>query len=274
MTQVDPQIIEKYQKIMASDPSSKVFAPLAEAYRSMGMKKEAMEVCQDGVKSHPDFAGGRIALARLLLDEGEIEKALTELRRATQLAPENVLAHSLLGETHLRMKKPKEALRSFKTLLFLAPDNKKAQNAVAKLESLTADEYEEDVFDMKPLTQAVAEWDEVHLDNENDSDQSESLKKEKLLQRLISVADAHTVRHNHESALEALNEGERLFGPHPEIVKRLKILHQKGLDALVVPNTAADLKPLASRTERTQSRKLHTLEYLLKKFRDLQTKNP
>ena len=272
MANVDPQIIEKYQKILTSDPSSKVFAPLAEAYRSMGMIKEAYEVCRDGIKTHPDFAGGRIALARLLLNEEKMDEALSELRRASQLAPENVLAHSLLGESFLRMKRPKDALKSFKTLLFLAPDNKKAQNAVAKLESLTADEYEEDVFDMKPLSEAVAQWNEIKLEGEASEEQD--TKKEKLLQRLISVADAHTVRHNHERALEALNEGERLFGPHPEIVKRLRILHQKGLDTLVVPNTAADLKPLPSRTERTKNRKLHTLEYLLKKFRDMQSKSP
>lgn len=273
MTPVDPQTIEKYQKIMASDPQSKVFAPLAEAYRSMGMNKEALEVCQQGVKTHPDFAGGRIALARLLMDSQNIEEALAELRRASQLAPENVLAHSLLGETYLRLKRPKEALKSFKSLLFLAPDNAKAQNAVSKLESLTADEYEDDVFDMKPLSEAVAQWNDVKLENEEAIETADP-KKVKLLQRLLSVSDAHIVRHEHERALEALNEGERLFGANPEIIKRLKILHQKGLDTMVVPNTAADLKPVPSRGERKQSRKLHTLELLLKKFRDMQSKNP
>jgi tetratricopeptide (TPR) repeat protein len=263
MDEINPDVIERYQKIYEQDPRSKVFAPLAEAYRKMGMLKEAHEVATQGVRQHPDFAGGRVALARIYLAQQRYPESVTQLTKAIELSPENVLGYSLLAEAHLHLKQPKEALKAFKKLLFLSPDNEKAQNAVRKLESLTADEYADDIFALKPIKQAVDEWNEIHLDDNTSTSAKTEEMKLKTLERMISLADAYIVRSDHDRAIEALNEAERLFGAHTEIVKRLKIIHQRSLDNIVVPKTSADLAAPIPRETLVIDDQIATLKGLL-----------
>ena len=84
---IHTQLIEKYQILYEKDPQSKVFAPLSEAYRKMGLLKEALQLALDGVKLHPNFSSGRVALARALLDGNQVEPALAHLKKATELSP-------------------------------------------------------------------------------------------------------------------------------------------------------------------------------------------
>lgn len=267
MASVDATTVEKYQQLFEKDPTSRVFAPLAEAYRQMGMMKEAEDLCRAGIKRHPNFAGGRIALAKLLLDQNEHEAAKMELEMAIRLAPENALALNLLADTHLYLRQPKSALKVFKTLLFLAPENEKAQMAVRKLESLTAAEYEEEIFKMRPISEAVKDWDNVEV--EASSEDAKAAMKQRTLERIISLADAYMVRNDQDQALEALTEGERMFGSDPEIVRRLKILHQRGLDQITVPKTAVELRAPESRVEAQKRETVQELRGLLRKFQGL-----
>src|SRR6516164_6364647 len=99
--------MERYQILLEKDPKSQVFAPLAEAYRKIGLIEEAFRICVRGVQFHPNFAGGRLALAKVLMDRDSPEGALKELEKAVELSPENILAHQLLGELHLGQKNAK-----------------------------------------------------------------------------------------------------------------------------------------------------------------------
>lgn len=227
------------------DPRSRVFAPLAEAYRKMGLLKEALKMAEKGVKDHPHFPGGRVALGRIYMHETRLKEAEEQFRKAIELAPENVLAYQLLAETYLRLKKSKDALKAYKMLLFMSPDNERAQNAVRKLEALTADEYEDDLFAMKPLEQAVKEWDNIELEFANDdkkpaTETAKMAKKQAYLDRILSLADAYIVRNDIDRALNALNEAERLFGPNPEVVKRLKLLHERQVSMVAQPRSAKE----------------------------------
>ena len=263
MDEINPDVIERYQKIYEQDPRSKVFAPLAEAYRKMGMLKEALEVATQGVRQHPHFAGGRVALARIYLTQAQYQDSIAQFTKVIELAPENILAYQLLAEAHLHLKQPKDALKAFKRLLFLSPDNEKAQNAVRKLESLTADEYTDDVFALKPIRQAVEEWNEIHLDDNTTTDARQNEAKLKTLERMISLADAYIVRNDHDRAVEALNEAERLFGPQTEIVKRLKIIHQRTLENIDIPKTQEDLAGPVPREVKIIDDQISTLKGLL-----------
>lgn len=236
----------------------------------MGMLNEALEVCEKGVKLHPDFAGGRVALGRIYIDLKRYKDAAAELRKVTELSPDNVLAYNLLSETHLHLKQPKEALKAYKMLLFLAPDNEKAKTAVQKLESLTADEYEDDVFEMRPLEQAVKEWDQIELDfvEPDDNKKDPSQRRIRQLERFISLADAYIVRNDTDRALKVLQEAEKHLGSEPEIVKRLKLIHHRQLENIPHPKNAEDLKPAASRERRAVDEKIEFLQDLLGRFKE------
>jgi tetratricopeptide (TPR) repeat protein len=268
MDEVNTELIEQYQKLYEQDPQSKVFATLSEAYRKLGMLQEAKEVAQKGVKHHPQFSSGRVALARIYIDLKQFLNAIDELERSIKLTPENLLAHNLLAECFLHLRKPKEALKAYKTLLFINPDNKKAQNAIQKLESLTADEYEEDIFSMQPIKQAVKDWDQIELVNPdtNANISNPEFKRIRNLERILSLADAYLVRNDTARVLDVLNEGEKLLGSDPEIVRRLKIVHQRQLDQIPTTKNSKELLKPASRERLKLDDKIEFLQDLKSQF--------
>ncbi len=155
MSKISPETIEKYQEILRKDPASKVFAALADAYRENGMTEVAESVGRRGIEKNPEYVGGYVALSRLLCAERRFEEALPYLTKAAQLAPENLLAYQLLGQAYIELKQPREALKAHKMALFLNPMSERSKKAVEKLETVSADEYEEDLFQMKPLPEAL-----------------------------------------------------------------------------------------------------------------------
>lgn len=273
MDEINPEFIERYQLLYEKNPRSKIFAPLAEAYRKMGLMGEALELARSGVEIHPDFAGGHVALGRILLEQKKWPEAAAHFKRAVELSPENILAQSELADLLIRLKDPKGALKAFKMLLFLQPQNEKAKKAVSRLESLTADEYEADVFAMKPLKEAVRQWEKdqvqlLPLEESSTHSKTESSQL-KVLERFISLSDAFLVRNDVDRAQETLNEAERQFGQHPEILKRFRLLNQsqsnhppppgqsQGLAA--EPPTSAPLMDRQTVSREEKARMLHRL---------------
>jgi len=236
MQDIQPELVERYQILLQKDPKSQVFAPLCEAYRKMGLLEEAFRIAVRGVQFNPQFAGGRIALAKVFLDRDNLLGAIDELEKAIEISADNILAHSLLGECYLKAKRHKDALKSFKMVLFIAPHNEKAQKAVAKLEALTADEYEDDLFEMKPLPQV----DQLKLE-------ATPLKplesKAPDMERTLSLVDAYIVRNDMEKALQTLRESEPYLGRNPEFQKRQRLVNQRNSE--MDPRQAPSATPAA-----------------------------
>ena len=144
-------------------------------------------------------------------------------------------------------------------VLFLDPDNERAKQAVKKWEFLTADEYGDDVFRMRPVTELQHEDDEddelqdlltesgvktANAPNARDSRLDLQQRHAKALERAVSLADAFTVRNDLEAALKVLEEARRLLGPMSEIENRHRLL-TKRLTVLgeTDPDDESDLKP-------------------------------
>ena len=70
---------------LVEDPNSRVFAPLAEAYRKSGMLDEAIQVCLEGLKIHPTYISGRVALARAYYEEKMLGEAKEEFEKEKAL---------------------------------------------------------------------------------------------------------------------------------------------------------------------------------------------
>lgn len=261
MQDIQSELIEKYQILLQKDPKSQVFAPLTEAYRKMGLIEEAFRIAVRGVQFNPNFGGGRIALARVFLDRDNLEAAIDELEKAVELSPDNILAHSLLAECFLRAKRPKDALKSYKMVLFLAPTNDKAIKAVKKLESLTADEYDDDLFEMRPLPAL----DKVPAETEAEPIKPmTSVSISGDLERTLSLVDAYIVRNDMERAGAALEEAETYFGQHPEVVKRLKLVNQRSME-----NSAPKMEPKPVRRDLAAlDRKIQLLRGLLEQIQE------
>ncbi len=216
-TPINPEFVERYQNEYEKNPNSRVFAPLAEAYRRMGLIEEALQVCAHGVEVHPQFASGRVAYAKVLLEQDRFDEALKQLDMAIQISPDNLMAHSLRGETLIKLRKPKEALKAFKMVLYLHPEDERALSAVQKWEFLTADEYESDLFSVKPQFEATS----------NSKTPESKIQMRKEIERALSLADAFTVRNDIERAIEVLERARKQLGAVAEIENRLNMLIER-----------------------------------------------
>jgi tetratricopeptide (TPR) repeat protein len=269
MAEINTQLIEHYQLIYQRDPNSKVFAPLSEAYRKMGLKQEALNLCEQGVKIHPDFASGRVAYGRILMEMGDLENALKQLVWSVELSPENLLANTLLAETYLKLRKPKDALKAFKMVLFLNPKDDKARQAVKKLESLTADEYEPELFEMKGLS--TLNFIDTTIEPLEESEQNKIPKL--LMERYLSLADAFTVRGDIDKAMETLRAGIEDLGPLPDLEKRLTLLNtrHRGGEKDDEIGTPTEPPPQVRLDQDKKMKKVESLQNLLTALQKMKT---
>ena len=250
--------IEEYRKILDKDPNSKVFAPLAEALREQRQYSQAEYVADHGIKRHPEFVGGYVALGRVLSDQAKIKQALPVLKKAVDLDPQNLLALQLLGNVYLQMQMTKEALKTFKMVLFLNPSSEKAKKAVQKLESFSAEDFEEDAFQYSRPNVRISESDEDEINT------PETRLDDLELDRKLSLVDALIVRNQFDRARDALMELSRRAPGNPLVQERFELLETDSPDEDV-----QDLHPLISREKMVIERKRAMLEGLLQRIKSI-----
>lgn len=61
--------IEKLKEKVEKDPLSKLFVPLAEEYRKIGMLDEAVSVLLKGLENQPNYMTARVALGKIYLEK-------------------------------------------------------------------------------------------------------------------------------------------------------------------------------------------------------------
>ncbi len=129
-------LLSKYLEAFEKDPSSKVFAPLAESYRRLGMIKDAKNILNKGLQFHPKYVPGLITLAHCHYDEGQFLGAFDILKPLISEQYENYTLQRLFAFTCYQLGKKEEALETFKFLLFINPKDTEAADKVAALEKL------------------------------------------------------------------------------------------------------------------------------------------
>jgi tetratricopeptide (TPR) repeat protein len=129
--------INKYLDILARDPRSRAFAPLAEAYRKAGLLDEAIETSREGLKNHPSYFGGRVALGRALFEKDLFSEAKDEFVQVVQAAPDNLMAQKLLGQAWQQLGNSTEAEKAFRMVLLLDPRDEEAQRSLDSLSGTT-----------------------------------------------------------------------------------------------------------------------------------------
>ena len=214
--------------------------------------EQAEIVAANGIRRHPQYVGGYVALGRILMEQSRFAEAGPILQKATDLDPENLLALQLLGTYYLQTQRPKDALKAFKRVLFLNPQSEKARNAVQKLESISADEYEDDMFQYQTLkTQPISPQ----------ANSKETVSSTEL-ERKLSLVDALIVRNDLEKARMHLEELNARLPNHKEIVKRFELL-----DEALPEEEAMPLHPVASREKMVIEKKRRILENLLRRIK-------
>ena len=242
---LDPDTIEKYQKILTKDPASKLFAPLADAYREKGLLEGAEALARQGIEKNPDYVTGYTVLAKILQEQKKYGESLKVLEKVLQISGENLLAYQLIAEAHTQLRDPESALKAYKMALFLNPLHEKSRKAIERLENLTAKEYESDLFEYRELQEAQPQT------------QPGTANSLDPVLRSLGLIDAWIVRNDLTKARELLRSSLAEYPDHAELKKRARIL-----DVDIEKPDA--LKPLAPRAKQVLQKKIQILQNLLK----------
>jgi tetratricopeptide (TPR) repeat protein len=138
-------LIDKYEEILATDPRSRVFAPLSEMYRRLGMHDRAMETLKSGLRFNPEYVLGFLSLAQCYQDLGQFSLSYSTLRPLVASNRDNLRMQRLFAEACEVLGNKEEALDTYKFLLFINPRDSLAASKVEKLEEFERQQREENV---------------------------------------------------------------------------------------------------------------------------------
>ncbi len=127
-------IFLKYLEIYEKNPHSRVFAPLAEHYRQVGMTEKAIEILKRGIKLHPSYVMGHLGLAFCYFDQRQFNLAYNILKPLIPSNRDNLRLQRLFAKSCLEISKYEDALEVFKYILFVSPRDHEAAELVKHLE--------------------------------------------------------------------------------------------------------------------------------------------
>lgn len=130
--------LEKLEKICSKNPTSILFARLAEGFLEHGQVKRATEICRQGLRYRPSYVAGHVVMGKCHLAVGHFEEARQEFQKVLQLDADHPAALWHLGQIDLKLGWEDLALRHFELALVLDPFNDQLQEQIAKLKSDTS----------------------------------------------------------------------------------------------------------------------------------------
>jgi tetratricopeptide (TPR) repeat protein len=178
-------LLAKYFNMYKKNPRSRVFAPLAESFRKLGMLEDAYKILKEGIRHHPNYILGYIVLAHCYYDEQKYELTYNTLRPIIAQNADNISLQKIFAQACIHLGHLEEALDTFKYLLFMNPKEKYFADQVKKLEDdlmvghkkMTLDQLikSPDIPELKEIPTVDDDWVQVNFSS------SESLKEEKPL---------------------------------------------------------------------------------------------
>jgi tetratricopeptide (TPR) repeat protein len=132
--------LEELKRRVEADPASIAFASLAEEYRRAARFEEAVEASRAGLRFHPTYVSARVTLGRSLMELGLFDQAERELHVVARSTPDNLAARRALGDLYWRQGDLGRALEQLRTAVGLAPGDGELSEMVRELEMEAAAE--------------------------------------------------------------------------------------------------------------------------------------
>lgn len=259
-------LIIKYERILEEDPRSRVFAPLAEAYRKVGLLDNAFNTLKKGLRYNPDYLLGYLSLAQCYVDKGEYSLCYSTLRPLVSQNRDNIKLQKIFAISAEKTGNQEEALDTYKYLLFLQPKDEEISQKVKALESeleegviyTPKEEIKFNVEELKPSpendrslddwvqvdlspgkpikdeAEAEEEVDDWTLENVNeDSAEVENIEEKATPVITHTLVDLYLQQGHNEKAIELLEKISEIQPDNEETLKRLlelKAIQNKNTD--------------------------------------------
>jgi tetratricopeptide (TPR) repeat protein len=115
-------LLAKYTLQYKRKPRSRVFAPLAETYRKLGMYEDAFKILKDGIKHNPSYVLGYIVLANCYYDQQNYELAYNTIRPFVSDNLDNLTLQKLFAQTCINLGYLEEALETLNIFYYLTQE--------------------------------------------------------------------------------------------------------------------------------------------------------
>jgi tetratricopeptide (TPR) repeat protein len=128
-------------------PGSLVFARVASAYLKADKVNQAIQICEQGLSHHSDYANGHMIMSTCYFKVGLLEQAIRECEYVLALDPEHTAALYHLGDIYVEQKKFEQALNAYRRVLQLDPYNESVRERIVQLQNHTGDSVTKLTYD-------------------------------------------------------------------------------------------------------------------------------
>jgi len=252
--------IENLKQKVEKNLDSKLFVPLAEEYRKVGMYEEAINVLMKGLERHPKYTSARVVLGKVYFEKGEIDKAKSEFEKVIEVAPENLFVQKKLAEIYNQIGNKEKAIFHYEKVLYLNPMDKEVEVILKNLKSeiksndrLSLEIKEEKTFESENIDnqkKTIFKFIKKEDSNSNiyENDSKKEFHESSEIEMLLAEADEFIRSENYIKAiemyrkvlnidpknrkakqrLEELKTYIRLFGKNPEeLIEKLEKFLQR-----------------------------------------------
>jgi tetratricopeptide (TPR) repeat protein len=135
------EALNQYKEGIAQDPKQKSAyrKRMIEVLMRQNKRTEAADINAAILKENPKDSDARGLQASLMLDRGEVQKAISELQAVVNAVPDNFVARYNLGRAHVARGEYEQARQQFSEAIRLRPDYLPARLALAQLQVMRSD---------------------------------------------------------------------------------------------------------------------------------------
>jgi len=131
-------LVERYEEILAQDPTSHLFVELANSLVEEGNNARAVAVCQQGVLHNQASVAGRVMWGKALINLGRPAEAMEQFDRAVAVNRDDPYAYHLICEVLLSKGLYRSALPLLRKAASLAPDDEELRTWVEQTQGALA----------------------------------------------------------------------------------------------------------------------------------------
>jgi tetratricopeptide (TPR) repeat protein len=130
------EALNQYKEGMAADPKQKTSYQkrMIEILMRQNKRAEAADICAAILKDNPKDSDARGLQASLMLDRGDVQKAISELQAVVNATSDNFVARYNLGRAHIARGEWEQARQQFTEAIRLRRDYLPARLALAQLQ--------------------------------------------------------------------------------------------------------------------------------------------